>query len=260
VFVCCEHLICFSHKQLPLPNYPLQVDLSGGKVESDPTKGIHSSHRKSETADSNRIRTLKMLRLRSLRQLAGLVSAPPLQWPAAGGALLGPLASSSAQQRAGFASEAFEDALEEELFGEEREAHGARRVHGIPIDSPRTLDDYNRLLTQLSYRKRCEHGAPGFISLPESAPHGAYQQCCRGQGPAAVSATQTTPRGNKTTRTLFRLGQEAHVLSHGLLSLAPRHHPAAPALPLTAAGHLAHPVASSAAGHTSCGTCLRRCR
>jgi hypothetical protein len=95
-----------------------------------------------------------MLRLRSLRQLAGALSAAHGPWPAAGSALLGPFASSSAQQRDGFASEAYEEALDQELFGEEREAQGARRVHGIPIDSPRTLDDYNRLLSQLSIRKR----------------------------------------------------------------------------------------------------------
>ncbi|GAB4814013.1 hypothetical protein N2152v2_001059 [Parachlorella kessleri] len=67
-----------------------------------------------------------------------------------GAALLGPLVAPSSQQVAGLASEAYADDFEEPKYDDWRTVD----PRSIPIDQPRTLDDYNRLMTLLEKRRR----------------------------------------------------------------------------------------------------------
>lgn len=81
--------------------------------------------------------------LRSARQAAGALSVASASWPAA--PLLRPLVSSGAQEPG--------DVLADDWFDEERGERGARQPY-IPVDSPRTLDDWNRLLGRLATKKK----------------------------------------------------------------------------------------------------------
>lgn len=89
-------------------------------------------------------------------RLGWAVSAASLRGaPPACGFLLGPFEDGGVRRYADYSSNARMD----EDFGaasaeEEERRPGPHWVHGIPIDAPRTLADYNRLMSRLASRKR----------------------------------------------------------------------------------------------------------